>query len=168
VAKKSNFKQNLIFSGLLYRLPFTAEGQIWCAIADPSYTLAYQISPRSVYSVALCWRQTPIFAVFWTSAFSAVSTGNSLTKLNTGATFPYPTASKSFLYSNAFMAKSGAQYLTFKSVTNKQTNRQTDRQADKIQRFCPLRRRVKSEPHQTWRDDRGPRARSCTSKTFVV
>jgi len=54
--------------------------------------------------------------------------GNSLTKLNMGAqvrTFPYPTVSKSFLYSNAFMAKSGAQSLTFKSMTNKQTNRQT-------------------------------------------
>jgi len=54
--------------------------------------------------------------------------GHSLTKLNTGAqlrTFPYPTASKSFLYSNAFMAKSGAQSLTFKSVTNKQTKNST-------------------------------------------
>jgi len=52
--------------------------------------------------------------------------GNSLTKLNTGAqlqTFPYPTASKSFLYSNAFMAKLGAQTLTFKSVTDKQTKK---------------------------------------------
>ena len=29
-------------------------------------------------------------------------------------------ASKSFLYSNAFMAKSGAQSLTFKSVTDRQ------------------------------------------------
>jgi len=50
--------------------------------------------------------------------------------LNTGAqqqTFPYPTVSKSFLYSNAFMAKSGAQSLTFKSVTNKQTDKQTDK-----------------------------------------
>jgi len=90
--------------------------------------------------------------------------GNSLTKLNTGAqlqTFPYPTASKSLLYSNAFIAKSGAQSLTFKSVTNKQTDRQT-----KNSTFWPPRRRVKSEPHQTWHGDRGPRARSCTSKTF--
>jgi len=48
--------------------------------------------------------------------------------LNTGAqlqTFPYPKASKSLLYSNAFMAKWGAQTLTFKSVTNKQTDKQT-------------------------------------------
>jgi len=42
-------------------------------------------------------------------------------------TFPYPTVSKSFLYSNAFMAKLGAQSLTFKSVTDRQTNRQTDK-----------------------------------------
>ena len=32
-----------------------------------------------------------------------------------------------FLYSNAFMAKSGAQSLTFNSVTDKQTNRQTNK-----------------------------------------
>jgi len=56
--------------------------------------------------------------------------GSSLRKLNTGAqlqTFPYPTALKSFLYSNAFMAKSGAQTLTFKSVTDGQTDRQADK-----------------------------------------
>ena len=89
--------------------------------------------------------------------------GSSLRKLNMGAqleTFPYPSASKSFLYSNAFMAKSGAQSRTFKSVTNRQTDR------EKTRRFWPPRRRVKSEPHQTWHGDRGPRARSCTSKTF--
>jgi len=34
---------------------------------------------------------------------------------------------RSFLYSNAFMAKLGAQTLTFKSVTNRQTNKQTDK-----------------------------------------
>jgi len=49
-------------------------------------------------------------------------------KLSTGAelqAFPYPTASKSFLYSNAFMAKSGAQILTLKSVTDRQRDKQT-------------------------------------------
>jgi len=43
--------------GLLNRPPFTDEGQIRCAIADPEYTLTCQISSRSVYSVALCWRK---------------------------------------------------------------------------------------------------------------
>jgi len=40
-----------------------------------------------------------------------------------------------------------------------QTNRQTDRQ--KTQRFWPSRRRVKSEPHQTWHGDKR------TSSTFL-
>jgi len=43
---------------------------------------------------------------------------------------------------------------------------QTDRQ--KTQRFWLPRRRVKSEPHQTWHGDRGPRARFFTSKTWGV
>ena len=84
--------------------------------------------------------------------------GSSLSKLNTGAqlqTFPYATTSKSFLYSNAFMAKSGAQSLTFKSVRDKQTK--------KTQRPWSPWWRAKSEHHQTWHSDRGPRSRSCTS-----
>jgi len=139
---------------------------MWCAIADPRCTITCQISSRSVYCVALCWRKTPIFAVFWLWHLVLSPIGNSLTKLNTGAqqqTFSYPTASKLFLYSNAFIAKSGAQSLTFKSVTNIQTDRQTDK---KTQRFWPPQRRMKSEPHQTWHGDGGPRGRSCTSKTF--
>ena len=59
---------------------------------------------------------------------SDVAIGISLRKLSTDAqlqTFPYSTASKSFLYSNAFTAKLGAQYLTFKSVTDRQTDKQT-------------------------------------------
>jgi len=99
------------FWGLLYRPPFTNEGQIWCATEDPWYMLTCQISSRSVYSVALWRRKTPIFAVFGLR-YSVVSpVGSSLRKLNMGAqrkTFPYPTVSKSFLQSNTFMAKSGA------------------------------------------------------------
>jgi len=56
--------------------------------------------------------------------------GSSLKKLHKGAqlhTFPYPTVSKLFLYSNNFIAISAAQSLTFKSVTDKQTNRQTNK-----------------------------------------
>jgi len=43
------------------------------------------------------------------------------------------------------MAKLGAQFGTFKSVTNKQTGRQTDTQ--KTERFWLPQRRVKSQPH---------------------
>ena len=75
--------------------------------------------------------------------------GSSLRNLTTGAqlqTFPYSTVSKSFLYSNAFMAKSGAQSLTFKSVTNKQTDRQ------KKQRFWPptAAGEIRAPPNLAW------------------
>ena len=48
---------------------------------------------------------------------------------------------------------------------DEQTDRQTDRHT-KTQRFWPRRRRVKSEPYQTLHGDRGPRSRSCISRTF--
>jgi len=51
------------------------------------------------------------------------------------------------------------QYSIHRSVMDKQTDKKT-------KRFWLFRRRVKSEPHQTWHGDRGPRACSCTSKTF--
>ena len=57
--QKPHFWQILTFLGLLYRTPFTDEGQIWCAIADPWYTFTCQISSRSVYSFTLCWREPP-------------------------------------------------------------------------------------------------------------
>ena len=142
---------------LLYRPPFTDEGQIRCAMADPWYTLTCQISPRSVYSVALCWRKTQIFCRFWIRHLVLSPIGNSLTKLNTGAqpqTFPYPTVSKSFLYSNAFMAKSGTQSLTSKSVTNKQTDRQ---RKNSTFLAAPAASEIRAP---------SPRARSCTSETF--
>ena len=64
VAKNHNFGQILTFWKLLYLTPVTDEGQIWCPIADPRYTFTCEISSRSVYSVVLWLRTTPIFAVF--------------------------------------------------------------------------------------------------------
>jgi len=165
VDKNHNFGKILTFLLAPVPTPFYRWGQIWCATADPWYTFICEISSRSVYSVVL-WRRKKQFLRFfelWHLVMSPI--GINLRKLSTGAqlqTFAYPTASKSFLYSNAFMAKLGAQTLTFKSVTDRQTNRQ------KTQRFWPPRQRVKSESYQTWHGDRGPRARSCTSKTFGV
>ena len=103
--------------------------------------------------------KTPNFWPFWTSAFNGVTNWQQSEKVEHGyTTTNLPTVSKSFMYSHAFMAKSGAQSLTFKSVTSRQTK--------KNQRFWVPRWRVKSEPHQAWHGDRGPPARSCTSKTF--
>ena len=87
------------FLGAPVPTPSTDEGQIWCAISDPRYTLMCHISSRSIYSVALCWRKTLIFAVFGLRHLVVSPIGSSLRQLNTGAqlqAFPYPTASKSF------------------------------------------------------------------------
>ena len=97
----------------------------------------------------------PYFAIFWTSAFSCVANWQQSEKVEHRCTTTnvYPTALKSFLYSNAFMAKSGAKALTFKSATNRQTDKQ------KLHVFG-----LPCEPNQTWHRDREPQARSCTSK----
>ena len=51
MAKNHNFGQILTFGGLLYRTPFTDEGQILCAGGDPRYTLTYEISCECVLYV---------------------------------------------------------------------------------------------------------------------
>ena len=71
--------------------PFTDEGQIWCAKADPRYTFTYQISSGSVYSVELCWRKPPFLRLFGLRHLVVSPIGSSLRKLNAGAqlqTFP--------------------------------------------------------------------------------
>jgi len=141
---------------------FTDEGQVWCA--NPRYTLTCQISSRSVYSVALCWRKTPILPFFGLRHLVLSLIGNSLTKLNTGAqlqAFPYPAASKSFCTPIPSWRNRAHNLWRSKAW-------RTDKQTKKSQRFWPPRRRVTSDIHQTWHSDRGPRARSCTSKTFWV
>ena len=62
--QKSNFGQILTFWGLLYRRPFTDEGQIWCAIADPRSTLTGQIASQCVRCVGFQWPKTTIFGKF--------------------------------------------------------------------------------------------------------
>ena len=96
VAKNQNFGQLLTILGAPVPTPFIDEGQIWCAVADPRCTFTCEISSRSVYSVVL-WRQkNPIFAVFWTLAFSDVANWQQSEEVEHGAqpqTFRYPTVS---------------------------------------------------------------------------
>ena len=155
VAKTHNFGQILTFVGLLYRPPlpmrakFSALEQthgVHLHLSKPDYVVLtsgrYNVCrPYSIDQVAtfrldigLFCRplpaKTPNFCHFWISAFCDVASWHQYEKVEHGTqlqTFPYRTASKSFLYSNVFVAKQGAQTLTFKSVTNRQTDRQTDR-----------------------------------------
>jgi len=124
VAKNHNFGQILAFWGLLYRLPFTDEGQIWCAIADHGIRLPAKF-PLDRFILSSCGGENPNFCrflpFFGLQHLVMSPSGINLRKLSTDAqlqTFPYPTASKSFLYCNAFMAKSGAD-----GQINRQTNR---------------------------------------------
>jgi len=95
-----------------------------------------------VYSVTL-WRQKNQTSPFLD--FGILTVGGILKKLNSeNGCRTTKTASKSFLFSNAFMAKSCTQTLMFKSVT---THRETDKQK-KLYDFWPLQQRVKSGPNK--------------------
>ena len=172
VDKNHNFGQILTFLGLLYRPPFTDEGRIWCAIADLWSTFMCEISSQSVYSVVLWWRKTlifAVFAVFWTSAFSHVATWHQSQKVEHDCTTTNLPLFNGVKIVSVLQGLRGEIGRTSSGVQKRdgQTNRQTDRQTkNSTQRFWPPRRRVKSEPHQTWHGDRGPRARSFASKTF--
>ena len=105
---------------------------MWCATAYPWSTLTSQISSLSVYFVAL-WRQKPqISTISLTSAFCGDVSWQRSEKVEHGCTTT--SVSTSFLYSNAFMTKSGAQSLTFKSVTNRQIDKQTDKKLNVFRR----------------------------------
>ena len=142
-------------------------GQIWCAIAHPWCTLTCKLSSRSVYSVALCWRKNQ-FCRFLTSAFSVVASWQQCEKGEYRCTTTNLPLSNGIKIVSVLQRVHGEIGRTISNVQKRdgQTDRQTNKQTKKIRRFWPPRRRVKSEPHQTWHGDRGPRARFFTSKTF--
>ena len=109
----------------------------------------------------------PYLAIFWSSAFSGVASWQQSDKVEHGCTTTNLPLSNGIKIVSVLQRLHGEIGHTISDVQKRdeQTDKQTDKQK-KTQRFWPPRRRVKSEPHQTWHGDRGPRARSCTSKTF--
>jgi len=104
--------------------------------------------------------EKPQFLPFFGLRHLVMSTvGGNLRKLNMGAqlqTVPYPMASKSFLYSNIFMVKSGAQTLTFKSVTSQARRHKrdrksvTDKQKNSTFFTAPMADKIRSPPNLAW------------------
>jgi len=135
MAKNHNFGQILTFGGSRTTPhPFTDEGQIWCAIAHPWYTLTCQISSASVYFVALCWRKPPFLPFFGLRRLMVSTVGSSLRNLDTVAqlrTFPSPTVSTLFVSVLQTPSWQNGTHNLWRSKawrTNRQTDRQTDRQ----------------------------------------
>ena len=107
----------------------------------------------------------PFSANFWTSAFSNVANCPQSQKVKHGCTTTNLPLSNGIKIVSVLQRLHGEIGRTNSDVQTR--DGQTDRQTKiKTQRLWLSRRRVKSEPHQTWHGDRGPRARSCTSKTF--
>ena len=142
--QKPQFWENLTFWGSCtdLLLPMRAKFSVLCQTLGLRLRAKFRLD-RFILSSVTAKKKTifAVFAFFWTSAFSDVDNWHQSQKVEHGAqpqTSPYPTASNSFLYSSAFMAKSGAQSLTFKSVTDRQTNRQTDKQTKNSTGRVPL------------------------------
>ena len=130
VAKNHDLGQLLAFWGLLYRPLLPIRVKFGALEQTHGICLHTKFRIEWVYTVALCMAKNPNFVV------SPV--GGNMRKMNTGAqltTFPYPTVSKSFLSSSAFMAKSRAESLMLKSVTDRQTDSQRNRQTKKLNVF---------------------------------
>jgi len=62
-----------IFIAFLYLSLFIDDIQIWCVMVNLLPTLMCQILSQSVYSVAIGWRKTLFFTIFWTSTFCGVA-----------------------------------------------------------------------------------------------
>ena len=108
----------------------------------------------------------PIFAIFWTSAFSVVAKWQQSDKVEYGCTttnLPLPSGIKIVSVLQRLHGEIG-RTISDVQKGDGQTDKQTDKQ--KTQRFCPPPQRVKSELHQTWHGDRGSRACSCIPKSF--
>ena len=102
--------------------------------------------------------------VFWTSAFSGVANWQQSDKVEDGCTTTNLPLSNGIKIVSVLQRLHGEIGCTISEIDKR--DEQTDKQTNKTQRFGLPRRRGKSEPHQTWHGDRGPRARSFTSKTF--
>ena len=162
--QKPQFWANFDIWGLLYRRlsPIMAE----FGVQQQTHSVRLRAKFRLDWFIlsASGGEKTPFLPFFGLRHLVMSTVGGNLRKLNTGA------QTTSLPLSNGIKIVSVVQRIhgeirrtnsDIQKCEKKQTNK-------KLTVFGPPRRLVKSEPHQTWHGDRGPRARSCTSKTFGV
>jgi len=103
------------------------------------------------------------FAVFWTSAFSVVAgwqQSEKVEQLCTTTNLPLPNGIKIVSVFQRLHGEIGRR-ISDVEKRDEQTDKPGNQANKKTQRFWPPRRRVKSEPHQTWHGD------TITSSTFL-
>ena len=102
----------------------------------------------------------PIFAGFWTSAFSGVASWQQSEKVEHGFTTTNLPLYNGIKIVSVFQRLHGEIGRTNSDAQKRdgQTDKQTNKQTDKNSMFWPSRWRVKSESHQTWHVDGRPRA----------
>ena len=138
VAKKPQFWANFDILGAPVPTPFTDDGQMRCAIADPWYTLTCQISSRSVYSAALWWRKPPNFCVFFgNSAFCSVASWWQSEKVEHGCRTTNLPLSNGIKIVSVLQRLHGEIGRTISDV--QKCDEQTKQTDKKTQRFWPLR-----------------------------
>ena len=133
VAKNHNFGQILTFLGAPVPTPFIGEGQnLVCYSRPPVYVFLH-----NCISIGIFWRKTPIFAVFWTSAFSVVANWQQYDKVEHGCTTTNLPLSNGIKILSVLQRLHGEIGHTTSDVqkrdeqTDRETDRQTDRQTDK-------------------------------------
>jgi len=118
--------------------------------------LTCQISSRSVYSVALCCRKTPIFAVFWTSAFSGVANWQQAEKLEHECTTTNLPPSNGIKIVSVLQRLHGEIGRTISDAqkreeqTDRQTDRQTNRQKNSTFLAAPAAGDIRAPPNLAW------------------
>ena len=167
VARNHNFEQILTFLGALVPTPFYRWGPHLVCYSRPAvYVYLWNFVSISLFCRPVV-AKNPNFAFFGLRHLVMSPIGISLRKLSTGAQLYIYKPSPIQRHQNRICTPTPSwRNRAHKLWRSKawRTDRQPNRQ--KNQRFWPPQWRVKSEIHQTWHGDRGPRAHSCTSKTF--
>ena len=148
--QKPQFWANFDFWGLLYRPPFTDEGQIWYAIASRPTVYAYV--PNFV-SISLFSRpllaKTPIFAVFWTLALRVVANWKQSEKVEHGCTITNIPLSNGIKIVSVLQRLHSEMGRTISDVQNR--DEQTNGQTDKKLKFLatPAAGEIRAQPNLT-------------------
>ena len=148
----------------LYLTLVTNEGQIWCAIADLTHSIRLRAKFRlDQFILSPSVGEKPQFLpFFWTLAFSDVANWQQSDKVEHECTTTNLPLSNSIKIVSVFQRLHGEIGRTISDVQKRdeQTNKQI-----KNSTFLATPAAGEIRAPQTWHGDRGPRARSCTSKT---